>query len=83
MCLKSPIWFRPCEARICWIRLVVLGRGSVAGCGLMDEGCNCAKECGVSILCFCADCLSSAIEEAVSISLRTWNALKSCIFVLL
>ena len=59
------------------------GETKCGGCGLMDEGCNCAKECGVSILIFCVDCLSSAYDEAVSISLRTWNALKSCIFVLL
>lgn len=45
----------------------------------MDEECNWAEECGVSVLCFCTDCLSSVYEEAVSISLMTWKALKSCI----
>lgn len=39
------------------------GERKCSGCGVMDEGCNWAEECGALVLCFCTDCLSSAYEE--------------------
>lgn len=57
------------------------GEREYSGCGVMDEGCNWTEECGLSVSYFLTDFWVVFMRKPFLQGLRTWKALKSCIWV--